>query len=38
MGSVSNAFHREPLNKGKVVGQKAPFKRKDIWVLLPVNF
>ena len=33
MGSVSNAVHREPWNKGKIVGQKAPFKIKDIWAL-----
>jgi hypothetical protein len=25
------AARREPWNKGKVVGQKAPFKLKDIW-------
>lgn len=25
--------HREPWNKGKIVGQKAPFKPKDIWTL-----
>ncbi len=24
---------REPWNKGKIVGQKAPFKVKDIWAL-----
>ena len=30
MGSVVNAAHREPWNKGKIVGQKAPFKLKDI--------
>lgn len=24
---------REPWNKGKIVGQKAPFKREDIWAL-----
>ena len=24
---------REPWNKGKIVGQKAPFKLKDIWAL-----
>jgi hypothetical protein len=24
---------REPWNKGKLVGQKAPFKLKDIWAL-----
>jgi hypothetical protein len=33
MGSVSNSAHREPWNKGKIVGQKSPFKIKDIWPL-----
>lgn len=33
MGSTVNAVHREPWNKGKIVGQKAPFKLKDIWAL-----
>ena len=33
MGTSSNAGHREPWNKGKIVGQKAPFKLKDIWAL-----
>jgi len=33
MGSNINAGHREPWNKGKIVGQKAPFKVKDIWAL-----
>jgi hypothetical protein len=33
MGTASNAVHREPWNKGKIVGQKAPFKLKDIWAL-----
>jgi hypothetical protein len=33
MGSEANAVHREPWNKGKIVGQKAPFKLKDIWAL-----
>ena len=33
MGSEANAAHREPWNKGKIVGQKAPFKLKDIWAL-----
>ena len=33
MGSVANPVHREPWNKGKIVGQKAPFKLKDIWAL-----
>jgi hypothetical protein len=26
MESVATAVHREPWNKGKIVGQKAPFK------------
>jgi len=26
MGSNANAIHREPWNKGKIIGQKAPFK------------
>ena len=33
MGTAANAVHREPWNKGKIVGQKAPFKVKDIWAL-----
>ena len=33
MGTTGNAVHREPWNKGKIVGQKAPFKPKDIWAL-----
>ncbi|WP_246099564.1 tyrosine-type recombinase/integrase [Methylibium rhizosphaerae] len=33
MGTAGNAPHREPWNKGKLVGQKAPFKLKDIWAL-----
>ena len=33
MESNANAVHREPWNKGKIVGQKAPFKVKDIWAL-----
>ena len=33
MGTAGNPTHREPWNKGKMVGQKAPFKPKDIWVL-----
>lgn len=27
------ASHREPWNKGKIVGQKAPFKLKEIWAI-----
>ena len=33
MGTAGNAIRREPWNKRKIVGQKAPFKPKDIWVL-----
>jgi len=33
MGSNATSVHREPWNKGKIVGQKAPFKLKDIWAL-----
>lgn len=33
MESNVSAVHREPWNKGKIVGQKAPFKVKDIRAL-----
>ena len=33
MGTAGNATSREPWNKGKLVGQKAPFKLKDICAL-----
>ena len=33
MGTTAGAARREPWNKGKIVGQKAPFKVKDIWAL-----
>jgi integrase len=33
MGTTGTPIHREPWNKGKLVGQKAPFKLKDIWAL-----
>ena len=33
MGIANNVAHRKPWNKGKIVGQKAPFKLKDIWAL-----
>ena len=33
MGSDANTVLREPWNKGKIVGQKAPFKLQDIWAL-----
>jgi hypothetical protein len=31
MGTVAIGTHREPWNKSKIVGQKAPFKLKDLW-------
>ncbi|MDK9712646.1 MAG: tyrosine-type recombinase/integrase [Sulfuritalea sp.] len=31
METTSSVHHREPWNKGKLVGQKAPFKLKEIW-------
>ena len=33
MGNTDVKALREPWNKGKIVGQKAPFKLKDIWAL-----
>lgn len=33
METATSSVHREPWNKGKIVGQKAPFKLKDIWAL-----
>jgi len=33
MESNVDVGHREPWNKGKIVGQGAPFKLKDIWAL-----
>ncbi len=33
MDNTDSAAHRETWNKGKIVGQKAPFKLKDIWAL-----
>ena len=33
METAAPLVHREPWNKGKIVGQKAPFKQKDIWAL-----
>lgn len=33
MEASNNCGHREPWNKGKLVGQKAPFKLRDIWAL-----
>jgi len=33
ISSATSTEHRAPWNKGKIVGQKAPFKRKEIWAL-----
>ena len=33
MEDSSNKSHHEPWNKGKLVGQKAPFKLKEIWAI-----
>ena len=33
METASNATHHDPWNKGKIVGEKASFKLKDIWAL-----
>lgn len=33
MGTANHAVHREPWNKGRIVGQKASFKLRDIWTL-----
>ena len=33
MESVATVVHHEPWNKGKIVGQKAPFEVKEIWAL-----
>ena len=33
MESNPNASYRVPWNKGKIVGQEAPFRIKDIWAL-----
>lgn len=33
MSQINPAGHREPWNKGKLVGQKSPLKLKDIWAI-----
>jgi hypothetical protein len=33
MGTAGNTVHCEPWNKGKIIGQKAPFKLKNIWAM-----
>jgi hypothetical protein len=30
---MGTTLHREPWNKGKLVGQKPPLKPKDIWAI-----
>jgi hypothetical protein len=30
---IATEPHREPWNKGKLVGQKTPLKLKDIWAI-----
>ena len=30
---ISSKTHRDPWNKGKLVGQKSPLKLKDIWAI-----
>ena len=31
--TLTHPTRREPWNKGKLVGQKAPFEPKDIWAM-----
>lgn len=33
VSTANSADHRTPWNKGKIVGQKAPFRLKDIWAI-----
>jgi hypothetical protein len=33
ISNASEVTRRTPWNKGKIVGQKAPFKLKDIWAI-----
>jgi hypothetical protein len=33
MGTAGNVTAREPWNTDEIVGQKSPFKVKDIWAL-----
>ncbi|MBK8338192.1 MAG: recombinase XerD [Sterolibacteriaceae bacterium] len=30
---MESTQHREPWNKGKLVGQKPPLKPKDVWAI-----
>ncbi len=34
--NTSATLKREPWNKGKLVGQKAPLKLKDIWAITEI--
>jgi hypothetical protein len=31
--ALTGSWHREPWNKGKLVGQKAPLRLRDIWAI-----
>ena len=33
ISNASGPDRRTPWNKGKIVGQKAPFRLKDIWAI-----
>ncbi len=33
METSTSTHHREPWNKGKLIGQKTPLKLKDIWAI-----
>ncbi len=33
MNTATQTHHREPWNKGKLVGQKSPLRLKDIWAI-----
>jgi hypothetical protein len=38
MESTRDIQRHKPWNKGKPVGQKAPFKLKEIWAIPPFSF
>ncbi len=33
MESAISRVHHDPWNKGVIVGQKTPFKRKEVWAI-----
>jgi hypothetical protein len=33
MEAYSDTAHKKPCNTGKIVGQKAPLRLKDIWAI-----